>query len=61
MADFVAPDFYSSSVIYHALVKVASLRPDIDLTPLCNELLSKGKGTSKELAQQLVELAQEQQ
>lgn len=61
VADFVAPDFYSSSVIYHALVKVASLRPDIDLTPLCNELLSKGEGTSKELAQQLVELAQEQQ
>ena len=30
-------------------------------TPLCNELLSKGKGTSKELAQQLVELAQDQQ
>lgn len=61
VADFVAPDFYSSSVIYHALVKVASLRPDIDLTPLCNELLSKGEGTSKELVQQLVELAQEQQ
>ena len=61
VAYFVAPDFYSSSVIYHALVKVASLRPDIDLTPLCNELLSKGKGMSKELAQQLVELAQDQQ
>ncbi len=61
VSDFLAPNFYSSSVIYHALVKVASLRPDIDLSPLCHELLLKAKGTSQELAQQLIELTQEPQ
>lgn len=61
IVDFLAPDFYSSSVIYHALVKVATLRPDIDLGPLCHELLSKAKGSSQELAQQLIELTQELQ
>lgn len=59
--DFTNSGFCSPNVIYNALLKTVTERPDIHITPLLEQVASEGTKESQSYARLLKEIAKEEQ